>query len=128
MHLNVTMYDIHKLLIGNKINSMHVWDVKWIFMWSVFIVVVKKTFTSFLKPFIIEYRFFLQAVSLLQFMAPGFFSASICGQFYFTSITETSILFSWVFTVPIKGKFSKSFEINNNVKVMQDNWDTTTNT
>ena len=33
------------------------------------------------------------------------------------------------FTVPINGKISKSFKINNNAKIMEDNWYiTTTNT
>ena len=73
--------------------------------------------------------FFLQAVSLRQFVATGFFSASVCGQwlhkfvanFILLAIQKRPFFFMSFFIVPINGKFSKSFKITSNAKIMQDN-------
>ena len=62
-------------------------------------------------------------------MATGFFSASICGQrlhqfmanFILLALQKLRFFFHEFFTVPINEKFQKSFEINNNAKIMQDN-------
>ena len=58
------------------------------------VVVVKNTFIFFFKACHHLIYIFFQAVSLRQFVAPGFFLALVCGPFYFTNLTETSILFS----------------------------------
>ena len=74
--------------------------------------------------------FFLQAVSLRQFVVTGIFFgvslwpmlALVCGQFYFTiALQKRRFFFHAFFIVPINGKFSKSFKINNNAKIMHDN-------
>ena len=65
-----------------------------------------------------------------------FFSASVCGQrlyqfvanFNFLALQKRGFFFHEFFTVPKNRKFSKSFEINNNAKKIQNNWDMTTNT
>ena len=55
-------------------------------------------------------------MSLHQFVA----------NFILLALQKRRFFFHEAFTVPINGKFSKSFEINNNAKIMQDNWDMTT--
>ena len=68
-------------------------------------------------------------------MATGFLSASVCGQCLHLFVANLILLalqkrrffFHEFFTVPINGKFSKSFEMNNNAEIMQDNRDMTKN-
>ena len=75
-------------------------------------------------------------MSLRQFVATGFLSASVCGRrlhqfvvnFIFLALQKRRFFFHEFSTVPKNGKFSKSFEINNNAKIMQANWDMTGNT
>ena len=60
-----------------------------------------------------------------QFVVTGFFSASVCSQrlhhfvanFILLALQKRRFFFQEFFTVPINGKFSKSFELNNNAKV-----------
>ena len=93
---------------------MHVWDVKWIFMRSMFIVVVRN---ASLKPLIIWHRFFLQAVFLRQFVATGIFSVSVCGQwlhqfeanFILLALQKHRFLFHEFFTVPINRGWGSTF-------------------
>ena len=78
-------------------------------------------------------KYFYMIFQSLSLFIIDFFSsrvaASVCGQqlhpfvenFILLALQKRRFFFHEFFTVPKNGNFSKSFEINNNAKIMQDN-------
>ena len=84
-----------------------------------FIVVVENTFICFFEAF--HYLIEIFFASRVAASVRGQCLHQFVADFILLVLQKRRFFFHAFFTVPKNGKFSKSFEINNNAKIMQVN-------